>query len=87
VSENEAHCSYLSLEDARRGSPANQGTFDIQGTQMNFRTGPQDNTFRYRVTLTGNACESMRLVLVSDDRQTHGAGFVIDFTRVPDLQP
>ena len=76
--------TYYTREQARRSSPAVQGTFSVDGTMMLFRA--YENVFRYRVTLTGNECESMRLVLVSDDRQQYPAGFTIHFTRVPEAQ-
>lgn len=78
--------TYTAASDARRATPAIQGSYDVQGTLMNFRVLEQRNTFRYRVTLTGNACESMRLVLLGDDLQTYPPGFTIEFTRVPETQ-
>lgn len=78
--------TYTSAADARRATPAIQGTYDVQGTLMNFRVATQQNTYRYRVTLTGNGCESMRLVLIGDDAQSFPAGFTIEFTRMPETQ-
>ncbi len=76
--------TYYTREQARRASPAIQGTFSVDGATMHFRT--TDNVFRYRVTLTGNECESMRLVLMGDDRQQYAPGYTINFQRVLEAQ-
>jgi hypothetical protein len=80
--------TYGNVADARRATPLLQGTYSVDGTTMHFRVlnDGTSNTFRYRVTLTGNECESMRLVLTGDDRQVHQPGFTIDFTRQPEPQ-
>lgn len=78
--------TYYQLDQARRGTVAGQGTYSVDGTTMHFRRTGEENTYRYRVTLTGNECESMRLVLTGDDRQTMGPGYTIDFTRVRERQ-
>jgi predicted DNA-binding protein (UPF0251 family) len=53
---------------------------------MHFCRSGEENTCRYRVTLTGNECESMRLVFTGDDRQAMGPGFTIDRTCVRERQ-
>jgi hypothetical protein len=72
--------TYDSVALARRQSPRISGTYSAEHGGIRFVAN--DNVYHYRVSITGNACESLSLVLVSDDRQQHAPGYRIDFRRV-----
>lgn len=80
--------TYYSVADARRATPALSGTFMAEGNAIRFviLNQPQSEGFLYRVTVTGNACESLHLVLVSSPNNAYQAGFTIDFQRVTNDQ-
>lgn len=75
--------TYTTLADARRNSPVRSGTFVAEGNAIRFldQAEPQSQGYLYRVTVTGNACETLHLVLVQSDTPSQ-QGFTINFSRV-----
>jgi hypothetical protein len=76
--------TYYTLEQARRASPALSGTFVAEGNAIRFMVlnQPTAEGYLYRVTVTGNACESLRLELQPASSSQYPNGFTINFTRV-----